>query len=293
MFRMKISEIKDRMENKIAPLKHDLTRTHARKRCALTVDVESDLREINFSDVGEIYSLLDIFNELNIFCTFFFTGRFMEMMPKIVNHVARSGHEIALHGYAHDSWKGGIEAKIEDLKKLSELMSSLRMRPLGFRAPCLSISNRLFILLKSLGFAYDSSLFENPIFKPLNLFFPNLYNQPSKKSTLLVEFPLSTTPFFRLPYSLNWLLFLGSTTYKSLTEAYTNEILIFYLHPYDLLPKPQRFGVPYPFRFLGRKNSKKAFLDFLTYLLNRGFRFVRLADELHNCSSSVHPRGAF
>lgn len=263
------------------------------KRCALTVDVESDVREINFSDVDEIYYLLDIFNELNIFCTFFFTGRSIETMPKVVNQVARAGHEIALHGYDHDSWKGSIEAKIEDLKKLSELMSSLRIHPLGFRSPCLSISNQLFILLKSLGFAYDSSLFENPIFKPLHLFFPHLYNQPSKKPTLLVEFPLSTTPFFKLPYSLSWLLFLGSTTYKSLTESYTNEILIFYLHPYDLLPKLQRFGVPYPFRFLGRKNSKKAFLDFLTYLQNKGFRFVRLADELHNCSSSVHPRGAF
>ena len=264
------------------------------KRCALTVDVESDIREINFVDIDEIYYLLDVFNELNIFCTFFFTGRCIEMMPKLVNHVARRGHETALHGYDHDSWKGSLEAKIEDLKKLEELMSSLRIHPSGFRAPFLSLSNRLFILLKSLGFAYDSSLFENPISKPLSLLFPHLYDQASKREpTPLVEFPLSTTPIFRLPYSLSWLSFLGPTIYKSFTEAYTNEMLIFYLHPYDLLPKPQRFAVPHPFRFWGRKNAKRAFLDFLTYLLNRGFKFVRLVDELHNSSSSMYAHGAF
>lgn len=255
-----------------------------RSLCALTVDVESDLNEVKFSDIDEIYYLLDLFKSLRISCTFFFTGRFIEKMPDIVNSVAERGHEVALHGYAHESWKvhkRNTEAKIKDLRKLSELMSSLSMQPLGFRAPFLSIDYQVLKYLKEIGFVYDSSVFQNSVPKPIRLLTPQIYDQLIETSNpFLVEFPISTMPFFKIPCSLNWLLMVGPLMYKITTRAYSGKMLVFYMHPYDLLPRTQRFGIPSHARFFGQKDSKKTLNSFIKYLLKRNYAFVRLMDEL-------------
>lgn len=252
-----------------------------RKRCALTIDVESDIHEINFSDVDEIYYLLDLFQDLQISCTFFVTGRFFEKVPSVVNSVTKRGHEIAFHGYAHECWKGDTKAKINDLKKLSKLTQSLGISPLGFRAPFLSITDSMLEYLRKIGFVYDSSMFQKSVPKPIHLLRPYLYDQPFKRNNrFLVEFPISTTPIFRFPYSLNWLLLMRSSFYKLFTEIYMDRILVFYMHPYDLLPQSQRFGMPISTRFLGQKDSKKVLNSFLQHLLDRNYEFVRLMDEL-------------
>jgi len=205
-------------------------------------------------------------------------------MPDVIDFVLERGHEVALHGYAHESWKMGgrnTEAKIKDLEKLSELTSSLSMRPLGFRAPFLSIDYKVLEHLKEIGFVYDSSVFQNSIPKPLRLLTPQNYDQLTETSNpFLVEFPISTLPFFKIPCSLNWLLMVGPSVYKFLTRAYSGKMLVFYMHPYDLLPRTQRFGIPFRARFFGPKDSKKTLNSFIKYLLKRNYAFVRLMDEL-------------
>jgi peptidoglycan/xylan/chitin deacetylase (PgdA/CDA1 family) len=253
-------------------------------RCALTVDVESDIDEVKFNDIDEIHYLLNLFESLQISCTFFFTGRFIEKRPDIVDSVAERGHEVALHGYAHESWKMSrcnTEAKIKDLKKLDELMFSLSIRPLGFRAPFLSIDYQVLKHLREIGFAYDSSIFQNSIPKPIRLLTPHIYDQLIETTNpFLVEFPISTVPLFKIPCSLNWLLMAGPSMYKILTKAYSGKMLVFYMHPYDVLPRTQRFGIPFRARFFGQKDSKKALNSFIQYLLKRDYAFVRLMDEL-------------
>ncbi len=262
-----------------------------RNRCALTVDVESDLDEVKFSDIDEVHYLLDLFRSLGISCTFFFTGRFIEKMPDIVDSVAKRGHEVALHGYAHESWKMHIrntEARIKDLKKLNELMSSLSMRPLGFRAPFLSIDYQVLRHLEEIGFVYDSSIFQNSVPKPIRLLTPQIYDQQIETSNpFLVEFPISTMPLFNIPCSLNWLLIVGSSMYKILARAYSGKMLVFYMHPYDLLPRTQRFGIPFRARLFGQKDSKKTLNSLVGYLLKRNYSFVRLMDELPERVSSA------
>jgi len=246
---------------------------------------------VKFSDIDEVHYLLDLFKNLRISCTFFFTGRFIEKMPDIVDSVAEQGHEVALHGYAHEFWKKrkhNTEAKIKDLKRLSELMSSLSMRPLGFRAPFLSIDYQVLKYLKEIGFVYDSSVFQNSVPKAIRLLTPQIYDQPTETNNhFLVEFPISTVPLFKIPCSLNWLLMIGPSIYKILTSAYSGKMLVFYMHPYDLLPRTQRFGIPFLARFFGQKDSKKTLNSFIKYLLNRNYAFVRLMDELPDHASEA------
>src|SRR5918994_4792877 len=45
--------------------------------------------------------LLNIFDEFNVLATFFVLGWVGERHPDLVRDIAKRGHEIASHGYAH------------------------------------------------------------------------------------------------------------------------------------------------------------------------------------------------
>jgi len=257
--------------------------TLKRSACAITVDVESDIPEVNFTDIDELCYLLEMFKDQRICCTFFFTGRFVEKMPDLVNSVRKNGHEVAFHGYAHESWKRESRAKIQDLQRLNALLQSLNIHSAGFRAPFLAIDKEILWHLREMGFRYDSSTLQTRISKIFRLFSPYTYNIAvgQTEPAFLTEIPISTIPILGFPYTLNWLSIFGASMYKALIPtAQTERLLVFYMHPYDILCQPKRFGIPAAFRGLTRRDSKKVLQDFLMYLSDRNYKFVKLIDEL-------------
>lgn len=96
--------------------------------------------------------------------TFFVLGWIAERAPDLVKAIAREGHEIASHGYAHQHI--GIQSREEfrrDVRLSRDILETISGKPVkGYRAPTYSITNKTLWALSVLieeGFRYDSSIF--------------------------------------------------------------------------------------------------------------------------------------
>jgi polysaccharide deacetylase family protein (PEP-CTERM system associated) len=106
--------------------------------------------------------VLDMLDERGARATFFVLGWVAERHPGLVREVARRGHEIACHGYAHELVTRQTPAAFrEDVRRARGVLEDLALAPVdGYRAPTWSIrAESLWALpvLAELGFRYDSS----------------------------------------------------------------------------------------------------------------------------------------
>jgi len=144
----------------------------------LTIDVEEYFHPNSMDGVVEpdqwdkvphrveanTHRLLDIVSEHRVHATFFVLGWVAERWPELVREIARRGHEVASHGYAHRLvYKLGPEKFRADVRRGKHLLEDCVGAPVvGFRAASWSIVSStmwaLDILIEE-GFAYDSSIF--------------------------------------------------------------------------------------------------------------------------------------
>ncbi len=106
--------------------------------------------------------LLGILERSGIKATFFVPGFTAERWPDTVRTIRDAGHEIAHHGYLHESVAGLSVAAEEEvlLRGLAALDAVAGVRPSGWRAPMWESSWSSADLLKKHGFRYDSSLMD-------------------------------------------------------------------------------------------------------------------------------------
>src|SRR2546423_1072096 len=104
--------------------------------------------------------LYELFERRGVVATFFVEGRFGEERPDDVAEIVRRGHELGMHGWAHEPWQqlapadeGALAARATDA-----LERAAGVRPLGFRAPGGSRSDHTVDVLRGLGYRYDASL---------------------------------------------------------------------------------------------------------------------------------------
>jgi peptidoglycan-N-acetylglucosamine deacetylase len=102
--------------------------------------------------------LLDMLKEWDIRATWFIPGHSAETFPKIVERVAREGHEVGNHGYLHTHPKSPEDEEQILLHGNSVLERMLGRKPVGFRSPGAGLSANMVGLLLKHGFLYDSSL---------------------------------------------------------------------------------------------------------------------------------------
>lgn len=99
---------------------------------------------------------LDILEKHQVKLTFFVVGQLYDWYPEVVEEIASSGHEIAYHTHDHDVL---IDKNIL-LKNLNKSKKFLqRFKPIGFRAPRISIEKEYLSILSRFGFKYDSSTY--------------------------------------------------------------------------------------------------------------------------------------
>jgi polysaccharide deacetylase family protein (PEP-CTERM system associated) len=201
--------------------------------------------------VSNTTRLLDIFDEFHVRSTFFVLGWVAERQPELVREIARRGHEIASHGYAHrlvyDQTPDAFRADVRRAKQLLEDAAGRRV--VGYRAPSYSITPRslwaLDILLEE-GYQYDSSIF--PI-RHDRYGIPVSDRRPyviERAAGTLVEVPGSTTRvgplnlpvagggYFRIfPY---WWTRWGIERVNRLERR----AVVFYLHPWEIDPSQPR-----------------------------------------------------
>jgi polysaccharide deacetylase family protein (PEP-CTERM system associated) len=202
--------------------------------------------------------ILELLDEANVEATFFTLGWVAERYPRMVERIARRGHEIASHGYAHHRATDLDRLKfVQDVvrsKKVLEDITGVAVR--GYRAPSFSIGrNNLwaFECLSDAGYQYSSSVYpvrhdhygmrEAPRFKFEA--HPGFTEVPITTARMLgANLPAGGGGYFRLlPYAVSkWLI--------DQVNRRERRAAVFYFHPWEVDPEQPRVqGVSAKTRF--------------------------------------------
>lgn len=109
--------------------------------------------------------LLAMLRRRDLRATFFVPGFTASRYPDVVRAIVDDGHEVAHHGYLHESAIGMSatdEAAIID-KGIDALVKVTGERPVGYRAPFWELNHHTPDLLGQRGFLYDSSLMDSDV----------------------------------------------------------------------------------------------------------------------------------
>jgi polysaccharide deacetylase family protein (PEP-CTERM system associated) len=205
--------------------------------------------------------VLDLLERTGTRATFFVVGTVAEAHPALVRRVARAGHEVACHGYAHELVSRQTrETFRDDVYRAKPLLEDLTgQEVLGYRAPNYSIGHAqrwAWDVLLEQGFAYDSSIYpirHDRYGDPEAPRFP--YEVAGNTEHRLLEFPIATLR----AGGVNWpiggggifrlfptLLFERALRYVNTREG---KGVMFYLHPWELDPHQPRPRMPLGHRF--------------------------------------------
>jgi polysaccharide deacetylase family protein (PEP-CTERM system associated) len=230
----------------------------------LTFDVEEHFQVEAFYDVipreewavrqsrlmMNMLKILDLLDEFGVKATFFILGWVAERYPYLVAMVKSRGHEIASHGYGHNSLKRMDKDDFrEDLaRSLEAIRSATSVDVAGYRAPTFSAERSrewIWETLVELGFEYDSSIY------PIK---HDLYGDPGApqypyeiktSNGALLEIPPTTCTMLgkRLPAC-------GGGSFRLFPYWYTKRAIcaynsngypaMVYLHPWEIDPAQPR-----------------------------------------------------
>ncbi|MCQ2341400.1 MAG: polysaccharide deacetylase family protein [Paludibacteraceae bacterium] len=106
---------------------------------------------------------LDLYRKYGIKATFFCLGTLIEQYPDIAQRIQQEGHEVACHGWVHDSSLAfdvmSEEQQIEHLCLAKQtLEKAIDAEVVSFRAPALRVNEFTAKALIALGFTHDSSV---------------------------------------------------------------------------------------------------------------------------------------
>jgi peptidoglycan/xylan/chitin deacetylase (PgdA/CDA1 family) len=102
--------------------------------------------------------MLDIFERHDIPATFFVPGFDAETNPDTIKAIIAAGHEVAAHGYVHESFDVPENEEEALLRKSHQiLIETAGVAPLGWRSPGGKKSSITLKVLRELGYIYDSS----------------------------------------------------------------------------------------------------------------------------------------
>lgn len=107
--------------------------------------------------------ILHLLRERNVQTTWFIPGHTMETYPDVCRLVVDDGHEIALHGYAHEDFTILDEKDEREIfhRSCTVARELTGVAPKGFRAPSWDLSPRTIDIMLDIGLQYDSSLMGN------------------------------------------------------------------------------------------------------------------------------------
>ena len=102
--------------------------------------------------------ILHLLDELGLKATFFIEGWNALHHPHHVEKLARSGHEVGLHGWVHEKFGSLDKARAAQLLYDGTVaMERIGLRPRGFRAPGALRGEHTIPVLHELDYRYDSS----------------------------------------------------------------------------------------------------------------------------------------
>ena len=220
--------------------------------------------------------VLDVLDELDIKITFFIVGKdaAIEKNHQVLKSIVERGHEVGNHSFHHESWlQSYSKEKIEEeiINAEEAIYGATGQRPNTFRGPGFSWSNDLLMVLKKRNYIFDASLlptYISPLMRQY-YFWKSTLTKEEKESRKelfgsfkegfyplkpfmwefnnnekLLEIPVTTMPFFKLPFHQSYLLYISNVS-LALMKMYlrfsismckiTKTQPSFLLHPLDLI----------------------------------------------------------
>lgn len=194
--------------------------------------------------------ILDFLDEEDTKITFFIVAQdaAFEHNREVLAEISRRGHDIGNHTFHHDPWLhiySAEEVNTEIARAEEHIERVTGVLPTGFRGPGFSFSNTVLQVLVKRGYAYDASTFPNilnPIARMYFLWTSNMSKEereqrkglfgswqdglrPNKpfeweaEGKNMLEIPVTTMPFFKVPIHASYVLFLSSYSF-GLAMAY-------------------------------------------------------------------------
>lgn len=251
--------------------KADMNRLKNRKIACLTLDLEQDhgglLDKPEYHGFSVIDPLVEFLKNKNIPLTCFVQGSLFESHPNIIDKFSSIQTEFELHTYKHSEYEViNHEYEIKTGKIAYE--NYFGYQPKAYRSQAGIISEKLFTILSSEGFKFDSSVI--PAFRP------GVYNgldNPTVPHLLcesqIFEFPVSTS-VFKIPISLSYLKLMGRIYFKLLEMSNLPDLVIFCFHLHDLQLLKSSKNIPYDHFPLHHKIAFKR-----TYSSDNGFELLK------------------
>jgi hypothetical protein len=185
--------------------------------------------------------VLDLLNTLDIKITWFIVGRDAEMPENLesLQAIVRANHEIANHSYNHEPWLhlySPCELEEEIERAETAITKATGQRPVGFRGPGFSYSDKTLEILAARGYLYDASLLPTFIGPLARIYYfltarlsrrerekraalfgsfrqglrPNRAFRIETNAGLILQIPVTTLPLLRTPIHVSYLVYLSS-----------------------------------------------------------------------------------
>jgi Predicted xylanase/chitin deacetylase len=137
--------------------------------------------------------ILDFLLLNDIQATFFVPGWIADHYPDTVKQILDGGHEVGHHGYLHETLTGvsGDDEERILVRGLEALEKAAGIRPVGYRAPRLFLTDSSLRLLERYGFLYSSNMLDADV----------PYRHTTRKAgNGMVELPVDRTLGDAAPY---------------------------------------------------------------------------------------------
>ena len=230
-----------------------------------------------------------------------------------------TAHEIGNHSFHHEPWlhlysQAEIESEIARAEEHIERATG--KRPVGFRGPGFSLSPALLATLSRRGYLYDASTlptYLGPLARAYYFMTSRLGREDREKrkalfgglrdglrpirpflwrlaeTRLLLEIPVTTMPFVKVPIHASYLLYISSLTSPAVAAGYFRSALTLcrltgtrpsiLLHPLDFLGCDDDASLAF-FPAMGMPRERKLqVLDRMLRLLCEEHRVVPLAEH--------------
>ena len=184
--------------------------------------------------------VLTFLAERNLTITFFVVGRDAASVrnTEVLRSLCAAGHEVGNHSFSHEPWfhlysEQEVREEIERAETAIEHV--IGQKPVGFRGPGYSFSPATLQVLTERGYLYDASslpTFIGPLARMYYFMVSSLTKEELKKRDALfgsvrdgfrpikphllrshkgelVEIPVTTMPFFRMPIHFSYVLYLS------------------------------------------------------------------------------------
>jgi len=184
--------------------------------------------------------VLNFLQERELSITFFIVGQdaALEKNQKALGQIAAAGHEIGNHSFHHQPWlhlysETEIETEIKSAEEHIERVTG--QKPVGFRGPGYSYSQATLRVLERRGYQYDASTlptYLGPLARAYYFMTTKLSREEKRQrkqlfgklreglrpikpyrwqvnNGALIEIPVTTMPFLKIPIHASYLLYLS------------------------------------------------------------------------------------